>query len=333
MKKFLHRLLSFSLAAVMVGSAALSAGAANLVYGDINGDGTINAVDALATLNYSIGKIQFTGDTLKAADVSGDGTVNAVDALMILNYSVGKIDTFPAEKKTPEAPASAEEILTVYSSALKNAISQKPAYRLDVVTDSKLLDMTVGGTLAAGLSKEEIDKMIEEQKAETDSHEENYVIAKQGSATSLNNLPVTFKDTNPSHFKSVTCSVNDSGNYLITIQLKDVNNPKTTDPIVTCMGAPSYEETKSSLEEEFGSTSANGINMSLTSVGVKYSNAKIVCEMNPVTNEIVALDYQFTNLVTVSMALKTADIIPISLIDITMKNQLIVDRSYSGFAY
>ena len=66
--------------------------------GDVNGDGAVNAADALLALQHSVKLITLEGDKALAADVSGDGTVNAADALLILQYSVKLIDTFPAQK-------------------------------------------------------------------------------------------------------------------------------------------------------------------------------------------------------------------------------------------
>jgi hypothetical protein len=56
--------------------------------GDVNDDGTVNALDALAILQYSAG---LTHDlpNLPSADVNGDGTVNALDALLVLQQGAG----------------------------------------------------------------------------------------------------------------------------------------------------------------------------------------------------------------------------------------------------
>lgn len=56
--------------------------------GDVNDDGTVNALDALAILQYVAG---LTHDlrNLPSANVNGDGTVNALDVLAILQYIAG----------------------------------------------------------------------------------------------------------------------------------------------------------------------------------------------------------------------------------------------------
>ncbi|MDD6275619.1 MAG: dockerin type I repeat-containing protein [Clostridia bacterium] len=325
------KIVSASLAAVTAASVSLCAGAASLNYGDINGDGYVNSIDALAALSHSLGKVTYTGDALTRADVNGDGDINAYDALLILYYSVDKITEFPVENTMPEAPSSSKEILSVYSSALDKARNELPAYRVDVVSDSELTNMTLSGMLAESLTEEEKNQLIEEQKKSADSHEENYVIAKQGSSASLSNLPSQFKETNASLFKSVTCSVNSKGNYVINIKFKDVVNPKDTDPIVTCMGAPSYNQIKEVIDEQYGDgVSSKGVTVDVSSIEIRYSNAEIVCEMNPKTNEMVSIEYKFTDTMKIDVSVKRG-LLP--LMNMSMTNKSTIDRTYSGFAY
>ena len=70
-----------------------------LFYGDVNTDGSVNATDALITLQHSVGKTTLEGTAALNADVNADNAVNATDALLILQYSVNKITVFPAEQK------------------------------------------------------------------------------------------------------------------------------------------------------------------------------------------------------------------------------------------
>ena len=63
----------------------------NILLGDVNGDGSINAVDASAVLAYytRISTDQeggFSDKQITAADVDGNGSVNAVDASKIMAY-------------------------------------------------------------------------------------------------------------------------------------------------------------------------------------------------------------------------------------------------------
>lgn len=52
--------------------------------GDINGDGFVNALDALTILEYAANAKELTDAEKAAADVNGDGAINALDALQIL---------------------------------------------------------------------------------------------------------------------------------------------------------------------------------------------------------------------------------------------------------
>ncbi len=68
-------------------------------YGDVNGDGKVDAKDALVVLKFAVGKAQLTEEEQLTAEVDGKEGVNAKDALEILKYAVDKIDLFPIEKQ------------------------------------------------------------------------------------------------------------------------------------------------------------------------------------------------------------------------------------------
>ncbi len=68
-----------------------------VTYGDVDGNGKVEATDALEVLKNVVGKVKFTDEQLLAADVNGDKKADAADALMILQKVVGKIDKFPVE--------------------------------------------------------------------------------------------------------------------------------------------------------------------------------------------------------------------------------------------
>lgn len=57
--------------------------------GDLNGDGVVNAKDALKTLRHTVGKETLTNENAEAADVNGDGKVDAQDAAAMLKQAVG----------------------------------------------------------------------------------------------------------------------------------------------------------------------------------------------------------------------------------------------------
>ena len=68
--------------------------ASPILYGDVNGDGNINSIDAAMVYAYHNGKVTLTEDQLARADVTKDGNVNSVDAAKIYAYHNGKISEF-----------------------------------------------------------------------------------------------------------------------------------------------------------------------------------------------------------------------------------------------
>ena len=62
-----------------------------VIPGDVNMDGHIDAIDALAVLRHALGIIELDGDALIAADFDSNGVVEATDALIILRMAMGLI--------------------------------------------------------------------------------------------------------------------------------------------------------------------------------------------------------------------------------------------------
>lgn len=59
--------------------------------GDLNGNGRVDVLDALAALKASAGKIQLSEQQIAIADINKNGRVDVLDALAILKASAGKI--------------------------------------------------------------------------------------------------------------------------------------------------------------------------------------------------------------------------------------------------
>ena len=68
-----------------------------IVYGDVDGNGVVQAMDASLTLQSVVGLIDLDATQTTAADVDGNGAVQAMDASYILQYVVGLITEFPIE--------------------------------------------------------------------------------------------------------------------------------------------------------------------------------------------------------------------------------------------
>ena len=65
------------------------------IFGDANGDGRIDALDASFIQHYDAGLLFPGGNALAAADVNGDGFIDGTDAAMILHYDAGLLPGFP----------------------------------------------------------------------------------------------------------------------------------------------------------------------------------------------------------------------------------------------
>lgn len=62
--------------------------------GDVDDDGEITVMDALFTLQMSVGLGEWKGWQELAAKVLGESSVGVLDALRVLQYSVGLLDSF-----------------------------------------------------------------------------------------------------------------------------------------------------------------------------------------------------------------------------------------------
>lgn len=69
--------------------------AVSVQYGDVNGDGKVNATDASLIQQYAAGSVSFTAAQKTAADVNLDGKIDGQDACIVLNYYVGNVTTLP----------------------------------------------------------------------------------------------------------------------------------------------------------------------------------------------------------------------------------------------
>lgn len=75
-------------------------------YGDVDGNGLVEAKDALLVLRHVVQLETLQGEQEERADVDKNGTVNGQDALYILQYVVKLIDSFDKVQSAPtETPA------------------------------------------------------------------------------------------------------------------------------------------------------------------------------------------------------------------------------------
>ncbi len=62
--------------------------------GDVNGDNTVDVLDAAMVQKYASGMTELTEDQLYSADVNDDNNVDVLDAADIQKYAAGKITEF-----------------------------------------------------------------------------------------------------------------------------------------------------------------------------------------------------------------------------------------------
>ncbi|MHB8061939.1 MAG: dockerin type I domain-containing protein, partial [Ruminiclostridium sp.] len=67
---------------------------AEILYGDLNNDGQVNAIDFALLKKYLLGMGE-DGISLKNADINEDGAVNSIDYANLRLYLLGKIDKLP----------------------------------------------------------------------------------------------------------------------------------------------------------------------------------------------------------------------------------------------
>lgn len=102
--------------AIMAGLTVMSSAADYL--GDVDKNGKVDSADALAILEYSVGKTNSIDKTY--ADTNNDGAVNSADALEVLNISVGKSEAKKIEASEPVFETK-EDIVNYYNKVIDEA--------------------------------------------------------------------------------------------------------------------------------------------------------------------------------------------------------------------
>lgn len=295
-----------------------------VVYGDVDGNGSINSNDALRVLLCSVGEVDFSESELLAADVNGDGVANSADALNILEYSVGAIDRFKVEDQNKLYDP--EQGLTELGVAIDAVSSRLPSYVLREKVVDKADEVKLSGNALSVLTQSQISELEQGIK---DDHNKNRVyttIVKQSTAVSAEKmLEDAFKDFAIADFKSVTVAVNESGNKIINISFKDEKNPSTGSPIVKLLGMESYSEAK----DELSKSDFSGLSVKVESLNLWYKNATLSCEFNSDTAELVELSWL---LETVSEA-KVSTSYLLSSFSVELKLSGERGETFNGFGY
>ncbi len=106
MKKWISLLLVVCLALTVTVMGAGAEPIVSVQIGDVDGDKSITAADALGVLKHVVGKSRLDSEHINAGDVTADQLVSSADALDILKLVVGKIEGFAAETQIPDSFAS-----------------------------------------------------------------------------------------------------------------------------------------------------------------------------------------------------------------------------------
>jgi len=124
MKKGGFLILSLVITLVTSIFSVMSVAAAPL-YGDLNSDGSIDAIDYSLMKGYLVGVSNISDPV--AADLNGDGKIDALDYALLKQYMLNIITTFPVQNipvvDTPEKRLIGDIIFSVPSSTFRTQVS------------------------------------------------------------------------------------------------------------------------------------------------------------------------------------------------------------------
>ena len=86
---------------IIVEKFTVGGGAPTYILGDVNGDSSVNGLDATAIMDYAVELISLDSKQLLAGDTNKDGSVNGIDATDIMDYGV-ELPSYIAGTKTSE---------------------------------------------------------------------------------------------------------------------------------------------------------------------------------------------------------------------------------------
>lgn len=285
MRKITERLFSGLLSVTLAAAFSIVGNAADgLKYGDIDGDSSINSVDALAVLNHSVGFAELAPDALTRADVNADGRVDSSDALDILRYSVGMIDSFRVEHNTD----CTDKAVASFDRAVTNVSDKLPSYILKESIKSDVEDIKLSGAVTVLIPSSKIREMEEKARKENSLDRVYTRVVKQKSDDSVKRMIPRIDLTDISKFKSVSAKEMQNGRYVLTIIFKDETNPKANSPIVKATGLGSYEDVKKELEESDG---VEGAKSTVDSLTVTYKSCVLTCEIDSDSDEFLSIEW------------------------------------------
>lgn len=124
--------------------ARISQGDPDALYGDVNGDGLVTAIDASLAARIGLNLVSFTEDQWIRADTSADGGVTAIDASQIARYAVGLLDEFEVERHVQIFAADIRYNVFGQMTYLRMGNGTRTYYRFDPLTQRLLHKKTFG---------------------------------------------------------------------------------------------------------------------------------------------------------------------------------------------
>ncbi len=149
----MKRRIAFLLAAILLCTCAFPAFAADVTYGDVDGDGSVNSNDALLVLEHKVELVVLDKAQIKLGDVDASGSLDSADALLILEYAVGLVEKFPADvtpvDPEPSVPSTKAEIVEYYNKAANASKAYAGEMKLHIVqgTTVAITDTTLSSAL------------------------------------------------------------------------------------------------------------------------------------------------------------------------------------------
>ncbi len=143
---------------ILLSSIPVVFGATNS-YGDIDGNGKIDIIDATAVQRFIAKMISMDIDSVSSADVDGDGKVSVMDCTSIQQYVAKVIGCFPCQKGTSAEPTEATYNVNT-DSMLKPAPSQGDTTAPNV---TETQPPTVVETQEPTVDKEQYCRQLEEE--------------------------------------------------------------------------------------------------------------------------------------------------------------------------
>jgi hypothetical protein len=114
------------------------------VTGDLNGNGVVEAVDALLALKIAVGELLPTPQQRQAGDINGNGVVDAADSTLILHYAARGSWPLPDTEDPVQLRASGDRSVTVKL----DTVSGVPGGRVRVGLRATDLPAWAGGEFA-----------------------------------------------------------------------------------------------------------------------------------------------------------------------------------------